>query len=359
MARKAKYTDEMILEAARRLKAEHKEVSGWSVRMALGGGKVSRIEQVLSEHEGSAMAADPVMVEQVLTLPSQFEPQVQQIQEAIHNAACEMWRTSLEMAENRVRDEFTAANQARNEALAKMTMAQQVSDQQEEEIAELSEQVEFLHAEKKTLVVEQQQDRQTLAGLETANRAQADQVAELRRVTEGLEAEVEKERSVAAEMRGQCQAKEEQIRELKGDNLEFKTLLTAEKERTVSLNNDINYLTNNNETLTNDNQILTKQNERDRESLSSLKAVLSEKKERIKKLEADQSALSDQVKDLDKLKYLVEELTQEKDRLNGLAKFLNASEQKVKTLTEETAQLKEENKGLLKQVGKLEALKKG
>ncbi len=126
MGRRATFTDNVILDAARNLKAEGKEVSGWTVHKLLGGGRISRIEKVLSDNEVSVLDAEPAIEEQVLTLPSQFQPIVDEGQQALHNLACEMWRVASEMADNRVRDEFMAAKNAKEKAEKELAEARQV-----------------------------------------------------------------------------------------------------------------------------------------------------------------------------------------------------------------------------------------
>ena len=202
MARRVKYTDEMIVEAAKALKADKKDISPWAVRVAMGGGKISRIEQVLAENEVMVIDAEPVVIEQVLSLPSQFVPQVEQAQENYHTLACEMWRLATEIAENRVRDEFVAANQAKDKALSEMAAAKQVCDTLEDDITMLTSERDSLQEDQVKLLAEQQEYKQKIAAQDAENRSLNTQLAEFRKMIEELEHKLENQRAATAEAVG-------------------------------------------------------------------------------------------------------------------------------------------------------------
>ncbi len=187
MARRVSYTEEMILDAARVVKAQGKKVNAWSVRTEMGGGKVSRIENILAENEVSVIDAEPAMDQQVLTLPSQFAPQVEQMQQAMHTAACDMWRAATEMADNRVRDEFVAAKTARDTAERELSEARQAVDQQEDELEQLDKALESSNHSNSNLQADLQESRERAAASDTEVRTLKDQLTELRKEHDALE----------------------------------------------------------------------------------------------------------------------------------------------------------------------------
>ena len=254
MARRAQFTDDMILEAAKQLKADGKQISPWTVRVAVGGGKVSRIERILSENELTILDAEPAKIEHVLTLPSQFVPHVEQIQQSIHIAACEMWRISTEMADNRVRDEFAAAKAAKEKAELELSEARAAVDRLEDEMELIESESEVLKDGKRQLLLERQNAQQAILSLEADKKSQAEQLSELRNTVENLKQDIEKERSRASEMQGECRAKNSQLEALASEKKQLEQNHASEKQQLqqdhAKTNASINELSGRNHELT-------------------------------------------------------------------------------------------------------------
>ena len=188
MARRPIFTEAMILEAARKVKAKGKSVSPWAVRTELGGGKVSRIESILLENEVSVLDVEQTVEQQVLSLPSQFAPQVKQMQEAMHLTACDMWRAATEMADNRVRDEFVAAKTAKDTGLRELSEARDAVDQQEDDMELLENELDSANASNKQLQNDLKNSQTKTTDVEAECRALKEQLAVLRTVNSELEA---------------------------------------------------------------------------------------------------------------------------------------------------------------------------
>ena len=199
--RKAKYTEEMILEAARRVKAKGKTLTPWAVRVELGGGKVDRIEQVILDPENELLVieAEPVVEQQLLSLPTQFSSQVEQIQQAMHTTACEMWRTASEMADNRVKDELVAARKAKEAAEYELSEAREVVDRQEDELEKIEESLEAEREKSLRLESELNEQKAGNRQLTKQNEGLEEKVSELTDQVEQLAmalSEMEKEKAL-------------------------------------------------------------------------------------------------------------------------------------------------------------------
>lgn len=325
MARRIQYTDEMILDAAKRVKAAGKNLNPWAVRTELGGGKPNRIEQVLNnpEYALQVIDAEPVAEQELLTLPSQFSSQVQQIQEAMHNAACEMWRTASEMADNRVKDEFLSAKKAKETAEFELAEAREAVDRQEDELDTLDAELDGIKKVCSQRESELKDAGRQIAASEAEIKSLKSQLAELRNENKQLEKELETEQQAVSEMRGELKAKEQQLSgiskengKLSDKNNKLQEGLTAAAKEETRLKLSLDH------------------------AASENKALMTKAAEKNSKITTLENRIHEQQEELS-------EMTRCKADLSALRK-------RFSDLFKESDSLKEENKSLLKQVGGLE-----
>lgn len=193
-------TKEQIVAAGELLVRNGKPVTGYALRMAVGGGMAARLKGVWDQHiaEKEAQSTEPLV-----DLPVEVAERLEQLQkefsERLAVLAAEINLTAVQTAERRVQEVIRAAEASGKQA--------------QQELADAAAAMEALESRLEASEATNRDQAAQIAAMDTARQAQAVEIAQLRERVAHAEEGVERERAAAREERAKHQAQAEQARE--------------------------------------------------------------------------------------------------------------------------------------------------
>ena len=165
--RPVEFAPELIIEAGQALQSIGRNITGFALRQKVGGGSPSRLKQVWDEYLGGLKDAK---AEPVAELPVEVADEVATVTKALAERlsafAVELNDKAVKAAERRVQEVARTAGEQRTQAERELSDAAQTVDDLEVKLDEATGQVETQQAK--------------LDDLQTANQAQAVELAQLR-----------------------------------------------------------------------------------------------------------------------------------------------------------------------------------
>jgi chromosome segregation ATPase len=146
MARPAEFTDKSIRQQIEDMASAGKTLTASGVRLALGGGNMTRIANVLKNwKEANAPIAQP---EDAIILPIELQSEVDgrmaELSAGLSSTIARIHRRATEIAESRVTEAVKAANSAAAGAQAELVDAHAALEQSDEQIGALREEIDAL-----------------------------------------------------------------------------------------------------------------------------------------------------------------------------------------------------------------------
>jgi chromosome segregation ATPase len=165
--RPVEFAPEAIIQAGADLHAAGRNITGFALRQKVGGGNPSRLKQVWDEHMSSQAVT---RAEPVAELPIEVAEEVATVTKALTERlaalAVELNDKAVKAAERRVHEVVRSAGEQREQAERELADASQTVDDLETKLDEATTAAEGL--------------KKTLGDVQTANQAQAVELAQLR-----------------------------------------------------------------------------------------------------------------------------------------------------------------------------------
>lgn len=210
--RPTEITNDQILQAGQSLQAAGRNVTGFALRQAIGGGNPTRLRQVWDERASATAAA---AAEPVVELPAELAQEVEEagksLAERLTALAGALNTHAVRAADRRVADLVRASAEQREQVERELADAAQTLDDLESNLdatrtegAELARQLGDAQRTEQAQAVELAQIRERLALTEQAARGAADDhAAELARLAASAEAERKRHQEQAEQIRGE------------------------------------------------------------------------------------------------------------------------------------------------------------
>ena len=214
MARPVEFTEQRIRSKIEDMAAAGTVPSAFALRRALGGGNMSRIVGVLEDWEATRVphSAAPEVIELPAELQAEVDSRMAELSGGLSGTIARIHRRATEIAEGRVTDAVKAARAAATAADAELADARAILRETDEQIEQLTTEVDKLRHAEQTLQRQHADNRAAIGTLSERAEAAERHVQELTKWVETLStaADGAKERAAAAEARAQDATEERQ-----------------------------------------------------------------------------------------------------------------------------------------------------
>lgn len=210
--RKPVVSDAEILEAGRRLQEEGKEVTGYSLRKAVGRGTFSKMIKVWRAH------AEPVPTPEAESQPALYQEALETLRGTLREQATEMvdglltsaWQTATRVAEDRVADQVARLQAALADRDQTIVELEEVLEKADQAAADLVRERDQLSSDLGSTALKLQQseeaaarDAERIRGLDEALATERDRVQAAQAARAAAEATATAVREDADRLRGE------------------------------------------------------------------------------------------------------------------------------------------------------------